>query len=369
MRPADARASNHLATLLAALDSVQVRWALLRGEAGLGVTSRDVDLLVSAQDLPSLEDVVFARGGVALPATMHPWHRFYVLGDQHSDDSIKLDIVTELIYNRDRRLRSGLEAGCLDRRVRHGDIAVLEKTDMFWTVLLHCILDKQGVNQRRSAELRATVHHITGSGPVQDWFESLCPPGWSAERAVDAVLRQDWESLLGLGRQILGLPEHPATSSPSSERTGPEPGFPVLATLLEASAAAPRKAMGSLGRRLYPTLWRRAGLGATPRVLDVVEAAGVNTLVASVRRRPGWCDVVLLAADADRGRLLAAVRGQRYRPLAGGWNRITDVGLERVRVAPLWQRGLAESELEVVWASASPVYGRRHSRRVANGLT
>jgi hypothetical protein len=65
--------------VLIAFDRAEIRWALLRGRAGLGLTGRDVDLLVAGDDIGSIEDVVFGLGGVALPRSLNPCHRFYIL--------------------------------------------------------------------------------------------------------------------------------------------------------------------------------------------------------------------------------------------------------------------------------------------------
>lgn len=223
---------------LAALDEAGIRWVLLRGAQGLGEEGRDVDLLVDADDLVSLEKTLYGLGAVALPRRMHPWHRFYVLGGMRPGRGVKLDVVTELIYCRSAPIRSGLEAVCLDRRRSRDGIYVLDPTDMFWTVLLHCVLDKQHISERRRAELVAVVDEVSRPCQGEQLFERLCPPGWSAARALESVRSEDWEALARLGQQ-LGQPAPAAAHRRREWRVG-------------RPARGARAAAGSI----YPALWR-----------------------------------------------------------------------------------------------------------------
>jgi thymidylate kinase len=352
-------------SVFAALDSVGVRWALLRGRDGLETSARDVDLLVHRDDLSSLEDVVFALGGVALPARMHPWHRFYVLDDPVSGDGVKLDVVTELVYHRDRPLYSGLEAGCLDRRVQSEDVTVLADTDMFWTVLLHCLLDKQAINERRSAELEATVDRVLRPSPGEVWFRTLCPPGWSVERVLESVRARDWESLVRLGRQIVAAPA-PATESSGVHRPAPSDPLPGVQQA-RIIATSSRRRTTDLARAAYPVLWRRAGLGASPGVLDVAEAAAIDLLVTRLSRWPGIVEVDLLVHEGQVTTLLDAMRDHRYRRLGRGWTRVTFRGTERVRVVSSSDLALSPPAWESLRRSSSPMYQRLHCRRVTTG--
>jgi thymidylate kinase len=351
-----------LCSLFAALDGIGVRWALLRGRDGLGSSARDVDLLVARDQLSSFEDVVFALGGVALPARMHPWHRFYVLDDPASGEGVKLDVVTELIYHRDRPLHSGLETGCLDRRVHDGDVTVLADTDMFWTVLLHCLLDKQAINERRRSELEATVDGVVRPSPDEAWFETLCPPGWTVERVLDSVRAGDWDSLVGLGRRIVTDP------ADAQEFSGSHPAetnrtLPVLREARSIATSSRRRTAG-LARAAYPVLWRRAGLGASPGVLDLAEATAVDVLVTRLARRPGIVEVDVLVCGSQATTLLDALRDHGYRRLGSRWTRLTAKGTERVQVVTSADSAMSVSGWEDLRQSALPMYQRLHSRRL-----
>ena len=349
MRTRVAGTTSLLELVLAGLDGAEVRWALLRGRASLGVSGRDVDLLIAGDDMDTVEDVVFGMGGLALPRSTHPWHRFYILEDPESGERVALDVVNELIYGRRLQIHSGLETTCLDRRRRDGAIHVLDPTDMFWTVLLHCVLDKQSVTERRRAELDGVVAKLSRPSRAEEFFEKVCPPGWSADRALESVAAHDWDALAGLGRQIC--------SGPGGARVG----------RVDSIVAAPRRMLRTAARAIYPVVWRGAGLGVTPHILDVVEAASVDAIVVSLRRRPGLCEVVLLIADEQQHGLLSALKEHHYRRAIGGWNRATRVGLERVRTMSPSRLALSSPAWEDIRLCSSPMPGRAHCRRASAG--
>ncbi|WP_446219653.1 hypothetical protein [Micromonospora sp. IBHARD004] len=341
-------------------DSTGVSWALLRGRSTLDLAGRDVDLLVAGADLARAEEVIFALGGVALPRALHPWHRFYVIGDRRSRHGLKLDIVVELIYHRELRFRSGLEGPLLERRVHDGRVHVLDPTDLFWTVLLHCLLDKQAVNDRRRAELAAAAPVVVTPSPGQEFFESLCPPEWTGDRAVERARAGDWPSLVALGRAMLA---RAGAASPSSAHVDPAPRAKGMSRLPAATVQKPRQWARSMAAAAYPVVWRRAGLGASPRVLRVVEETAVDVLVLGLRRRPALCEVDLLVDDGLHERLVCALRQARYRWAAGAWNRLTRAGLERVCVTSPSQREMTAATWAELSTSSSPMYRRRHCRR------
>ncbi|WP_152185020.1 nucleotidyltransferase family protein [Segeticoccus rhizosphaerae] len=231
--------SSKVAEVFGALDEAGIRWALLRGLTGLGEEGRDIDLLVSADDLGSMEKIIYSLGAVALPGMMHPWHRFYVLGSMRPGRGVKLDVVTKLIYRRNGPIHTGLEDACLDRRRSRDGINVLDPTDMFWTVLLHCVFDKQHVNDRRRAELVAVVDEVSRGRLGELVFEGLCPANWSAERVLEAVGREDWDALNRLGQQL----------APSAAPAG-------TTRRREWLRAAPAQPVRAAARSIYPALWR-----------------------------------------------------------------------------------------------------------------
>lgn len=337
-----------LDALFAGLAEVGVDWALLRGRANLG-QGRDVDLLVRGDHIECFDDLVFELGGLRVPFKSHPWHRLYVLPDRSSGAEVKLDVVTRLIYNRRLQIPSELESGCLDRCVKDGALNVLDPTDMFWTVLLHCILDKREISKRRAAELVAVLDELRRPSPGEDFFRTLCPPGWSPDRALQCVRERDWRSLGQLRDAI--VPSHT-----------PAPPAVVEAAAGQATTQRPRGPVRGAVRAAYFALWRRAGLGAIPRVLDTLEASPSEATILRLRRRPAVCEVVLLVADDQRHSVERALRAAHYLPAAGSWHRLTGVGLERVRLLSESWLGSGQS-LEQVRAASLPVAGRPSCRR------
>jgi hypothetical protein len=360
-------------TVFDGLDRVGVRWALLRGRAELGAPGGDVDLLVGACDLDSFEDVVFELGAFVLPRVRvpgswsravlrHPWHRFYVLSDRASGATVKLDVVTQLVYSRQQQLVSHLERGCLDRRVGDEGVQVLEPSDAFWTLLLHCLLDKRNVTPTRAAELKSVVGRVRRPSPGEEFFETLCAPGCSADQALVLVRSGDRRGLNELARLLL-----PSAGGPAAAAASPEPGSGRRPGRLRRRAGRARegvdRALRETAVSVYPVLWRRAGLGVVPRVLDVAEAAGVDATVLALRRRTARCEVVLLAPDEQRDALTIVLRAHHYVPLSGSWHRLTATGVERVRLVTAEQLGLSTESVRLLRRSSRPMAGRTHCRR------
>jgi len=321
-----------------------VEWALLRGRSELS-TGRDVDLLVASAHLPVADEVIFALGGVPLPQRRYPWHRMYVLDVPGAGPNLKLDLVDRLIYSRELQITSDLERGCLERRVIDGPLVLLSPTDAFWTILLHCVLDKRFVKEDRADELIARVDDLDRPSPGEEFFGSLCPPDWSPERAVDCVVRRDWGPLGPLGSRILSLrlAEMP---TPSRHRL-------IDRAMRRASIAATGAS--------YRKVWRALGLGVVPDVFDLVEEALVDATVIELRRRPGRCHVVLAVEDHQMPRLLPVMRGH-YRSQSGLWRRLGARGLESVRIVPASKLPLAERAGGEPRGPSLPLPGRSHLR-------
>lgn len=357
------------------LDQLGVRWAVLRGRAALGHPGGDVDLLVCADDLDSFEDVVFELGAFMLPRVRvpgswsravlrHPWHRFYVLSDPSSGASAKLDVVTQLVYSRQLKFVSNLERGCLDRRRKDGGVYVLDPSDHFWTVLLHCLLDKEEVTPHRAAELESVVQKVRGPSPGEAFFETLCPPGCSANLALSAVRNRDWHSLADLGGLILRSARSPEAEEPRGPTaSGPRQRARRLARLSGQAVPRLNRALRAAAVSAYPVVWRRAGLGVVPRVLDIAEAGSVETTVLALRRRPARCDVLVLTPEEQRASLGDLLRAEQYVQVAGRWHRLSSVGLERVHIVTADQLGLSAESGHRLRGSSVPIAGRVHCRR------
>lgn len=334
-----------------------VEWALLRGRSELA-TGRDVDLLVESAHLPVAEEVIFELGGVPLPQRRYPWHRMYVLDIPGPGPNLKLDLVDHLIYSRELQIASDLERGCLERRVRDGTLFLLSPTDAFWTILLHCVLDKRHVKEDRAEELMSRVDDLDRPSPGEEFFASLCPPGWSSERAVDCVVRRDWQPLGLLGSRILSLRLAETSTPPTRDTADPIAPHQAKRRLIDKVVRRASSAATGAG---YRKVWRALGLGVVPDVFDLVEEALVDATVIELRRRPGRCDVVLVVEDHQLPRLLPVMRGH-YRSLAGAWRRLGAVGLENVRIVPASELSLAERPDGEPREPSLPLPGRSHCR-------
>jgi hypothetical protein len=331
----DAEIGTLLDRVLTTFTGTGMAWALLRGRADLAVPGGDVDLLVAAAHQPVAEEVVFELGGVPRPEPRYPWHRMYVFDVPGPAAGLKLDIVNHLVYNRELQIASGLEEGCLQRRVQDGPLFLLSPTDTFWTILLHCVLDKQWVKEGRADELSAVVDHLDRPSPGEEFFGSLCPSDWSPERAVDCVVRRDWQSLSRLGSQIVSVRRAQMSTPATRDRVGPAAFREAQRKLV--GKAVTRTARTTATGAAYFKAWRALGLVAVPDVIDVVEEARVDATVIGLTRRPGRCDVVLMVDDGQLARLLPTL-ATRYRPVAGAWRRLRAGGLESVRLVPASER-------------------------------
>lgn len=334
------QATGVLDQLFRSFNEAGVTWAVLRGGVTVG-RGHDIDLLLLPEHLSAFEDIVFEHRGVMLPLKTHPWHRFYLVPDP-AGRTLWIDVVTRLVYNRGLRLESELAGACLAGRVKDGEIYSLNPTDTFWTVLLHCVLDKPAVSEYRAEELSLLIEELRRPSPGEQFLTSLCPPDWPADRIIACVQQQDWTSLAVLRRALVPA-EHAAAIRP------PKPFA--------------RRKLAAAKREAYRVLWRRVGLGSMPRVVDLLEAASVEATLLSVQRRPGLCEVLLLVAEDQRRTLVAKLRGDRYLPTGGGWIRLTVVGLERVCLRSEPELIASGESPEEIRRSALPVSGREHLKR------
>jgi hypothetical protein len=344
--------------VLTALTESGVAWALLRGRSELA-TGRDVDLLVGSAHLSVAEEVVFEFGGVPLPQRRYPWHKMFVFDvPGEAGAYLKLDIVDRLVYHRELKIASGLERGCLERRHRDGPLFLLSPTDAFWTILLHCLLDKRHVKPGRAEELLSAAGKLNRPSAGEAFFASLCPPGWSPDRAIASVVSREWQQLGQLGSQILSLRHADAPSpkvrlAPADVASGP-------ARRSLADKAIRRLSSAATGG-MYRKVWRGLRLGAVPRVVDLVDEAMVDATVIELRRRPGRCDVLVSVPVDQLCRLLPKLK-RHYRPILGVWRRVTMARLESVRLISASEHRLSERLEGLAPEQSLHFPGRTHCR-------
>lgn len=173
----------------------RVRWCLLREDGGRASPGSDVDLLLDPADLGRARSVLGQLGFVHLPAWGRGPHLFWLTYDSDSDTWIKLDVVTEYAFGPFHDLRSNGAPGCLSRCRRRGPVFTLGADDAFWTLLLHCLLDKGTFPQRHRARLRHLARTAEPDGEMGLLVEGMAPEGWTASRILALVAGSDWGSL------------------------------------------------------------------------------------------------------------------------------------------------------------------------------
>lgn len=196
--PAVSTAHPLLEDVFSAFNQQRVSWCVLRGEAELACPADDVDLLVAARDLPRVRAILTTHRFVALPSWGRGSHLFFVGYHPPTETWITLDIVTELTYGPYLDLPTYAAAGCLARRRQAGSISLQTPDDGFWTLFLHCALDKRMFAPHRAARLRELAAAARTDGPLARLAAMACPDGWDAARLVESVRRGDWETLTHL---------------------------------------------------------------------------------------------------------------------------------------------------------------------------
>jgi thymidylate kinase len=279
----DVRVHPLLSAAFRALDEAGVRWALLRGEAGLAAPRGDVDLLVHPHDLPAM-DTAFARIGLVAPPRWGTGaHRIFVGCHAPSGRWVEIDAEYELDFGPHTAfavnwlrpaLRTGLAEQVLARRQRRGEVWVPAPQDEFWALLLHCVVDKAAVPDRHTGTLGDLARQAKdsadepGDEPGDDAFgrlvTALCPPGWDAARIIGAVRERAWDDLVAVGAR---LPGRAIAHAPVAARLG-------------ALRRGTRRLVAEASRRLTsPFPGPKRGLGVALLGLD---GAGKSTLATAV---------------------------------------------------------------------------------------
>jgi thymidylate kinase len=187
-----------LEAVFRAFEQEGVCWCVLRGEANLAAPPGDVDLLVAPADLGRVRTVLEAHQFAPVSYSGRDSHSLFVGYHPHTETWIMLDIVTELAYGPFLDIQTHAAAGCLARRQRIGALYVLAPEDAFWTLLLHCIIDKGTFAHRHAVRLQELVDGAHTDSPLAQQITSACPPGWNAVRLVAGVKQGDWSVLTRL---------------------------------------------------------------------------------------------------------------------------------------------------------------------------
>jgi thymidylate kinase len=191
-----------LRQVFAALDQAAITYSLLRGFEELEIIagSSEVDLLVAPAHLSTLAGALAAQGFAALPAWGHAPHHFFVAYNQSTGAWLKLDVVTDLRYGKPfRTLRLDLLENCLRHRQRREFTFVLSPADEFFTLFLHCLLDKgnfRAARRERLVELyRQMKHDATISDEVVEYIKHYLAPAITWDVLAAALDAENWQEL------------------------------------------------------------------------------------------------------------------------------------------------------------------------------
>ena len=298
-----------LRTMFDAVNAAAITWCLLRGEAHLQSPTGDVDLLVAEDDAWYLRALLIELGYVPLPhRKAHGSHTFYFKYDRPARAWLKLDVVRELAYGPGFKLKTQLQDGCLARRWRRGEIYVLSDDDAFWTVLLHCLVDKRAVTDRRAAEIRSHSSSAVSGGEPGRFVEQLLPRDWDADRVIEAARAEDWPLLLRLGNPIVEA---------WSERR-PQPSR-------SRSTKRAKSRLHSHARSVYVALWRWTCPRAGSAAIDTLESCGVDGLLVYGSSKPDRRDANILVGAEDLIRLVPKLRDAGFKRWADEWLRLENV--------------------------------------------
>jgi thymidylate kinase len=188
-------------SLVAGIPFRGIPWCLLR-DAGAGALDSDIDLLVDARRMHTMESLLRGADFVELPSLGRGTHRFFVRFSRESGEWITLDVVTELAFGRGFELKAREEQECLARRRLTSRGYELDHDDAFWALLFHCLLDKQSISPKRRGQLGELAASATGNGPLGRLYVDVGPTAWTRERVLAAAQHGHWDSLEELRRPL-----------------------------------------------------------------------------------------------------------------------------------------------------------------------
>jgi hypothetical protein len=394
-----------------ALDRAGVRWCVLRGERQLQDPPHDVDLLVAPTDLNAMANAVRPLGFLPVPTWARGSHQFFVTYLASVDQWFVLDVVTELAYGPGYAIKTEAAAGCLSRRQQSESLALLSGDDAFWTLLLHCLLDRSDFPAHQKKRLRALAKAAQAETALACFASAACPYGWDAARIVTAIDDGDWDALSLLGPQMIarwrGLNRlrfvMRSLGHRLAWRVASVHALLALRGLRVALVSDDAECARSLGARLSESFYFPVKvLDAKPSANRSHSDAPLGAWAADARRLAGIVRLSIAARyNQGRGRLVAvrvAEHGAGTRERADSASSAVPAGLrphlvldlrgsDPAPTPPVWgaskggagrgndhrvhrldERGLAGTAREVValiWSAYGRRWGRRLSRRAA----
>ena len=190
-----------LASVFEAFEQARVRWCLLRNPTPANAPEGDIDLLVDAADLVHVRRILQAQAFVQVPRVSQSLH--FLLYHRPTDRWLWLHIVAEISFGPFYALQTHAQSACLARRQPNGPMMVLAPDDEFWTLLLHCVLDKPTVAAHHRIRLKELISQARTGGSIGRVVEVVCPAGWTPARIITCIQHDDWDALQLLGAALL----------------------------------------------------------------------------------------------------------------------------------------------------------------------
>jgi hypothetical protein len=181
------------------IEQANIPYCVLRGYEELEEIEDggDVDLLVQADQLEHVREVLARLEFVMLPVWGHAPHLFFVAYDQSTDRWLKLDVVTTLAFgNPIHAIQTSLANTCLERRHRREPTFVLAAEDELLTLLLHCTLDKGMFAPHWRARIQALRHEVTDTRYLSEQLHVSWSPEMSWQRLAGLIDSERWAELL-----------------------------------------------------------------------------------------------------------------------------------------------------------------------------
>ncbi len=175
-----------LSALAGRLSAGGVRWAVIRGETDRP-RGDDLDLLIHPEDASAFRSIARDVGFPRLPAWGHGEHAFHV--GRGTGGWWRLDLLTTFRFLRGERLADDVVPAVLARRTG-GPVPTLSPEDTAWALVLHLLLDKDGVSDENHRRLAAAAT-ASPSGPLAEALAAALPRGWTPERARTALTSPD----------------------------------------------------------------------------------------------------------------------------------------------------------------------------------
>jgi thymidylate kinase len=165
------------------LHRLPCRWCLLR-DTNEAEGEIEYDVLVDG-DRRAVDRTLLASGACRVPSWGRSPHRQYVWWDDSLNRAVRLDLVDELAFGRERELRLGVRDPVLGSVARRDGWPRPSPSNEQWLALLHGLLDRQQLRPRDIARFDPWV------GVVDDVVARTLPDSLVQE-LVDATRLRHW---------------------------------------------------------------------------------------------------------------------------------------------------------------------------------